>query len=249
MFRERLSYKIIVPGVLITIFAIVVGSLILYLYMRTNIYRVSSERVSTTAELIKKNIERTMLEGKAEVTARLVDDMKTIKGIEQIEVFNHEGREAFKKGALPVEYETIKNLKPGEVFTIRSKDRIVTYVPLENFPSCQACHPSQLKILGAVKVSHVTKGEESRLKGLLITLIILGFIATILLALLFYLILSKKVITPIKLLKKASDDMAGGGFLLIFLSLERRNRRPHFFSERGTQGYKRDTFKGKGSSE
>jgi phosphate/phosphite/phosphonate ABC transporter binding protein len=210
MFRERLSYKIIVPGVLITIFAIVVGSLILYLYMRTNIYRVSSERVSTTAELIKKNIERTMLEGKAEVTARLVDDMKTIKGIEQIEVFNHEGREAFKKGALPVEYETIKNLKPGEVFTIRSKDRIVTYAPLENFPSCQACHPSQLKILGAVKVSHVTKGEEGRLKGLLITLIILGFIATILLALLFYLILSKKVITPIKLLKKASEDMAGG---------------------------------------
>ncbi len=214
MIKRSLGYKIIIPGILITVLGIVIGSAIIYFYMSTNIYRVSFERVGTTAELIKKNIERTMLEGKAEITARIIDDMKSVKGIEHIEVFNHEGRVAFHKGALPVEYETIKNLEPGKVLTLRLKDRIVTYAPLENFPSCQACHPKDLKILGAVKVSHPTSAEANRLKRLLTVLIILGVVATGSLATIFYMILLRTVLRPVKILRRASEDMAEGRFSL-----------------------------------
>lgn len=210
MIKNRLGFKIILPGILLTFLAIIAGSGLLYYYMSSNIYRVSIERIGTTAELIKKNVERTMLEGKAEITARVLQDLKSVKGIEQIEVFNHEGREAFNKGALPIEFENIKKLKPGKVFTIQLKNRIVTYVPLQNFPSCQACHPSQLELLGAVKVSHLTETEKLRLKRLLALLIVLGAVAAVSLAILFYWILLRTVLRPVSLLKKASEEMATG---------------------------------------
>lgn len=208
--RKSLSYKIIFPGLIITVLGIGLGILFVYFYINASIYRISIERISTAAELIKKNIERTMLEGKAEITSRMIEDMKSIKGIEQIEVFNHEGREAFHKGALPVEYETIKNLEPEKVLTLRLKDRIVTYAPLENFPSCQVCHPRELKILGAVKISYLTGLETKRLNRFFIVLIALGAVATFVLASVFYLILLRTVLRPVRLLKKASEEMAEG---------------------------------------
>lgn len=208
--RKSLSYKIIFPGLIITVLGIGLGILFVYFYINASIYRISIERISTAAELIKKNIERTMLEGKAEITSRMIEDMKSIKGIEQIEVFNHEGREAFHKGALPVEYETIKNLEPEKVLTLRLKDRIVTYAPLENFPSCQVCHPRELKILGAVKISYLTGLETERLNRFFIVLIALGAVATFVLASVFYLILLRTVLRPVRLLKKASEEMAEG---------------------------------------
>lgn len=208
--RKSLSYKIIFPGLIITVLGIGLGILFVYFYINASIYRISIERISTAAELIKKNIERTMLEGKAEITSRMIEDMKSIKGIEQIEVFNHEGREAFHKGALPVEYETIKNLEPERVLTLRLKDRIVTYAPLENFPSCQVCHPRELKILGAVKISYLTGLETERLNRFFIVLIALGAVATFVLASVFYLILLRTVLRPVRLLKKASEEMAEG---------------------------------------
>ncbi len=211
MIRDRLGYKIILPGLVITIIGIIAGLGLIYYYMKNNIYRTSFERISTIAELTKRNIERTMLEGKkAELTARIIDDMKSIRGIGLIEVFNHEGREAFKKDALPVEFETIKTLEPGKVFTTKLKDRIVTYVPLENSPSCQPCHPPNLRILGAVKASYSILGEEMRLKDTLRVLLILGLSASIILAGVFYIILLKTVLRPVRLLKNAAEEMKQG---------------------------------------
>lgn len=208
--RKSLSYKIIFPGLIITVLGIGLGILFVYFYINASIYRISIERISTAAELIKKNIERTMLEGKAEITSRMIEDMKSIKGIEQIEVFNHEGREAFHKGALPVEYEIIKTLEPNKLLTLKLKDRIVTHAPLENFPSCQVCHPRELKILGAVKISYLTGLETKRLNRFFIVLIALGAVATFVLASVFNLILLRTVLRPVRLLKKASDEMAEG---------------------------------------
>ncbi|MCX7793280.1 MAG: phosphate/phosphite/phosphonate ABC transporter substrate-binding protein [Thermodesulfovibrionales bacterium] len=210
MIKRRLGYKIILPGVIITLIGVGLFSLLIYYYMSKNIYSTSMEKISTTAELIKKNIERTMLEGKGEITSRMIEDMKSLKGIEQIEVFNHEGREAFRRGSLPVEYEVVKKLEPNKLLTMQLKDRIITYAPLENFPSCRACHPGELKILGAVKVSHLTSGETARLKRFLILLLIIGSISTFSLATVFYLILSRAVLRPIRLIKKASEEMAQG---------------------------------------
>ena len=60
-------------------------------------YSITRESSETTAKIIAADVERTMLEGRADLTKIfLVSDMKKASGIEDISVlWSYEGREAF----------------------------------------------------------------------------------------------------------------------------------------------------------
>jgi len=209
--KRGLEFKVFGVGAVLLVAGILFTSLSVFFFQRAELYTLAGERLESTAGIITKSINRAMLEGRAEAIKDLIAEMKSVGGVEAIEVFNHEGREAFNKEARPVEAGPAKRLSADRAaFTVKEDGSMLFYAPLENLSDCQACHGPELGLLGAVKVSISLQAEQAKLRGFVIFILFGGLLGAGVLAVIFQRVLKRFVVAPIKVLEANAEEMAHG---------------------------------------
>ena len=97
--REKLELKIVAIVAVLLLIGIFAAGFMVLTIEKKSLYSITGVGAEATAKIIAKDVERVMLEGRADLTKTLVDDLKGASGIEKISVFNFQGREAFNKDA------------------------------------------------------------------------------------------------------------------------------------------------------
>jgi methyl-accepting chemotaxis protein len=209
--RKSLEFKVLtVVVVTLLVGAVVAGFFSVYMQKKA-LYSVSESACRNTASVVLKEIETTMVAGRADVTRELLTKLKEVKEIEEVSVFNDEGREAFQEAAPVVESAALAELKAGKARVLKGdKNRLIFFMPLKNGPLCYKCHGEGKSLLGAVKVSvSVEEGYKKALDSVVI-LVAASILATLGFSFLLWVILRRLVISPIKSLSSAAAKIAEG---------------------------------------
>jgi methyl-accepting chemotaxis protein len=208
---ERLETKILGVIVLVLVLGCMFAISVVIYIEKKSLHAVTDRRAAETATVITKSIERTMLEGKADVTRSLVNDLETSKGIEEVYVYNSEGREAFTHTGSVLAADIMDGLiKEKEVISKDTDDAHLIYKPLLNTSGCQECHGTEKVVLGAVQISIPRDFEKKQTNNMLILSVLASFLAIVALTLLMLIALRKVVIRPINEIEKASLMLAEG---------------------------------------
>jgi phosphate/phosphite/phosphonate ABC transporter binding protein len=207
-----LQMKVLAVVAVIFIVGVVSAGFMAVSIQKATLYSVTELATEKTAEIISQNVETTMLEGKADVTKKIVGEMRRVGGIDKITVLNAAGREAFMEGGSALkEASALEELKSGKDRLLRrEKSRIIFYMPLKNLPSCHACHGTDMPILGAVKASISIEKEYKRAMTLITMAIIITIAASFCFSLLLWIMLRKIVIRPVKSIEAAAARVAEG---------------------------------------
>jgi len=209
--REKLELKIIITVLVMLLAGVVIAGAMTMLIEKSTLYGITRENSETTAAIIKKDVEMTMLENRPDLTKKLIDSLRGTAGIAGLHVVNSEGREAFVKDAPVIEADAMKKIISTKAPIVEESSKGYTfYKPLENADSCKGCHAQDGAMLGAVKVSlSIEKEYERAMKS--VTIVILLTIAGALgFSLVLWLMLRKMVISPIKAMENAALRMAEG---------------------------------------
>ncbi|NOY40187.1 MAG: phosphate/phosphite/phosphonate ABC transporter substrate-binding protein [Nitrospirae bacterium] len=207
----KLEKKVL--GVVISVIilgAIFAVTIVIYL-QKKNIYETAQEKMFETATVISTSIERTMLEGRAEITKAMAGDLKALKGVETITILNHEGRVAFDRNAPETEKKHVErfrtNLSP---YALIENGLMTVYKPLIKRSACQQCHKLDSPFIGVVKVSMTLESEKKKISQMAIITIVSSLFAISVLSLIMWLLLRKIVLNPIKKIEKAARHLADG---------------------------------------
>jgi methyl-accepting chemotaxis protein len=211
--REKLELKIM--GFVLVF--LVIGSMwvvSLSYFERKDLLTTAEDNLDTTASILAVNINRAMLERfdrKSKIMWAIVDDLKTVKGIENITILNPKGREAFKKDSPATESSVLQTLSAKHAsFSYVSGKSLIFYKPLENGPSCKGCHPTEGAILGAVKVSMSLEKVYGKSMTFLLWTTIVSVCGIIGFTFVFWRVLRRLVIRPIHSVEKAAEALEQG---------------------------------------
>ncbi|MEK6581420.1 MAG: phosphate/phosphite/phosphonate ABC transporter substrate-binding protein [Nitrospirota bacterium] len=208
---EKLELKIIITVLSMLFVGIVLAGIMTMLIEKSTLYGITEENSKTTAAIVTKNVERTMIENRPDLTKELVEGIRGVGGIEDIRIINFEGREAFKKDSPPEEAATIKKLIDTKMpVMIKDAKKFVLYKPLENTSSCKGCHAQEGSLLGAVKVSLSIEKEYDKAMKSIVTVIILTVLGALGFSLVLWFMLRKMVIVPVKAIEMAALRLAEG---------------------------------------
>lgn len=209
--KKRLEFKILAVVGSILIAGITIAGVMSVSIQKATLYSVAEFGTEKTADIIFRNLETTMVEGRKDIAKKLIEDMGRIRGIENLTVFDAEGRAAFRKDSPVQEEAALRELRSGkERLMVREKSRITYYLPLKNIPSCQACHGTDKPILGAVKVSVTIEKEYKKAMALITMVIVITIVASLCFSILLWIILRKMVISPVRSIEAASARIASG---------------------------------------
>lgn len=209
--RKSLEFKVLAVVVLVLLLGSVVGGFIAVYMQKETLYSVTESAGKNTAAVVLKEIETTMLEGKADVTRGLVKNLKEIREIEELSVFNEEGREAFQEKASATESAAINELKAGKELVLkRDRTRLTYYMPVKNSQSCRRCHGAEKPLLGAMKITISIEKEYKKALSSVAVVVGASLVAALGFSVLLGLMLRKLVISPIKSLNSAAEKIAEG---------------------------------------
>jgi len=209
--KEKLELKIIITVLVMLFIGVVVAGTMTMFIEKATLYSITRENSETTAAIIKKDIEMTMMENRPDLTKKLIDSLRGTAGIAELHVLNSAGREAFNKDAPVTESEAMKKIVSAKAPILEESPRGYTlYKPLENTDLCKACHAQEDAILGAVKVSLSIEKEYERAKKSIATVILLTVIGALGFSFVLWLMLRKMVILPIKTIENAALKLAEG---------------------------------------
>ncbi|MBS1114501.1 MAG: methyl-accepting protein RppA [Nitrospirae bacterium] len=209
--REKLELKILALVIILLLIGICAAAFMVLTIEKKSLYSMTEVGAEATAKIIARDVERIMLEGRADLTDTLLDDLKGASGIEGISVLNYQGREAFKKDAPATDEGIMKKIAETKMpQKINEKTRILFYETLKNKEQCRACHLNDPEILGAVKVSISIEKEYKRSMQLSLIVILVTVIACLSFSIILWMMIRKMVISPIKSLEKAAQELAKG---------------------------------------
>jgi phosphate/phosphite/phosphonate ABC transporter binding protein len=207
----RLEKKILAVVISMISIGALFGTTFIYFYQKDSIYEIAKKKMLVTARVVTNSVERTMLEGKAEVARAMVSDLRTIKGVKSIVLLNHEGREAFHKGEGVTDAPQIERLSDEiSPFALTSGDEMVIYSPLRNTAACQQCHTVKGSILGAVKISLSLTDEREKVASLTRFNVVASVIAILTLSFIIGILLRRIVIHPMRKIENASRHLSEG---------------------------------------
>jgi len=208
---NRLEMKILGVIVLVLVLGCVFAVGVTVFMEKSSLYKVSSLRTMETAQVIAKTIERTMIEGKAEVTRAMVSDLRTTKGIEDVNVYNSEGLEAFGGGGRAIESDVLERLKreKDSISLVRNGYHLI-YRPLLNRGDCRQCHGTDRPVLGAIRIAVPLESEDREVRNMLIFSIVASIAAILGLSILMITALRRMVIRPVREIGRAAELMSDG---------------------------------------
>jgi phosphate/phosphite/phosphonate ABC transporter binding protein len=209
--REKLELKILTMVAILLLIGISAASYMVLTIEKKSLYGKTRMGAKAVANIIARDVERVMLEGRADLTKTVVDDLKGASGIEDISVLNFQGREAFRMDAPVTESEVMKKISGTKAsHDIQDVKRFVFYEPLKNSERCKSCHEADPEILGAVKVTVSIEKEYAMSMNLVRIVILLTVLACFCFSIILWLMIRKMVISPIKSLEKAARELSRG---------------------------------------
>jgi phosphate/phosphite/phosphonate ABC transporter binding protein len=208
---KSLEFKVIGVVFAVLLFGAVAAGFMAVSMQKTALHSITQSTSMRTADIVLKEIEMTMLEGKADFTKAIVAKLKEAQRADEITVLNSEGGEAFLKDSPARESHILTELKAGKNKVLqREENRVTLYMPLKNEPSCRPCHGAEKPVLGAVKFSASFHKEYSEAATSLYKVIAGSVIAVACFSLLIWAMLRKMVISPVKSINSAADRIAEG---------------------------------------
>ncbi|MFZ2196658.1 MAG: methyl-accepting chemotaxis protein, partial [Thermodesulfovibrionales bacterium] len=209
--REKLELKILAIVAVLLLIGISAASFMVLTIEKKSLYNTTRTGAKAAAKIIARDVERVMIEGRADLTKTVVDDLKGASGIEDIAVLNFQGREAFRRDAPATESEVMKKISGTQAsYDIQDVKRFVFYEPLKNSERCKSCHEADPEIIGAVKISVSIEKEYAMSMDLIKLVILLTVIACFCFSIILWLMIRKMVISPIKALEKDAHELSRG---------------------------------------
>jgi phosphate/phosphite/phosphonate ABC transporter binding protein len=209
--HEKLEMKILALVVLLLLIGIVAAGFMVLTIEKKSLYSITEASSESTANVIAKDVERTMLEGRADIVKSLLTELKGASGAEDISLWNFSGRPAFENNAAPVEAEVMKEIARTKApKRMTGVTRITYYKPLENSARCRTCHENDPEILGAVKTSISIEKEYNNAKRLIMIVILATIFASFAFSFILWAMIRRTVITPVKALEGAAMKLSEG---------------------------------------
>ncbi len=209
--KKSLEFKILFTVVVLLIIGNLAAALLAVSIQRKTILTLSNSASYAISNIVLKNIETTMLEGKADTTLKILNEIKTLKSVEGIEVYDPSGREAFKPDSPPREAQALNELISGtERITKKEGYRYIYYMSLKNHAACHRCHGTEKSILGAVKVTISTERESKEAMKMITFVISATVVASIFFSIVLLTMLRRMVLKPVKDIERAASRIAEG---------------------------------------
>lgn len=209
--RKRLEFKILSIVIVLLIIGNISAAIMAVSIQKRTIHLLTESANNAISEIVQKNVEMTMLEGKADVTRRILESVKGVKGLEGIGVYDPDGREAFKPSSPVTEVQAMKELKSGvERITRQQGYQHIFYMSLKNHPSCQRCHGDEKPILGAIKLTISTEKDSKDAMRKIVFVIVATILASVAFSIILWVLLRKIVIMPVKEIERAASRIATG---------------------------------------
>jgi phosphate/phosphite/phosphonate ABC transporter binding protein len=209
--RAKLELKILVLVSVLLLVGIITAGFMVMTIEKSTLYNITESSLESTAKIIVTDVERTMTEGRADLTKILVADLKGASGAEEISLLNSEGRLAFQRDTQPLESETMKKIAQTKApLFIRGVKKLTFYKPLEKGEKCMSCHANDPAILGAVRISFPIEKEYNNAMKLIVIVLLATVLACLCFSIILWAAIRKMVITPIKSLEAAALRLAEG---------------------------------------
>lgn len=210
--RDKLEVKILalVTGLLI-LGICAAGFMVVYIE-KASLYSLTETSTEVTADVIVKDIERIMLEGRAEITKSYMASLKSVRNMDEISLLHFDGHLAFTdKGNTPVDADIMKKMIETKAPLVkREQKRITFYRPLENADRCKACHANDPAVLGAVKLGFSIEKEYNNAMRMIVIVMLATVLACFCFSLVLWVMIRRLVITPIMSLEAAATKLAAG---------------------------------------
>jgi class 3 adenylate cyclase/HAMP domain-containing protein len=241
MFQRYLQLKVVALVVAILILGF--GGLVILNIQRESEALVAGNRETARllAAAIHRSIENGMLEGRPDIIRRLVQELKKeLKDVRVLEVYRHNGVEAFsdletlkeisldsalveriskmrrepgKKISDPLFARAVETLTPQETYEATTDGRVLTlYRPLENALECQDCHSGDHKARGVVRVSLGLERLDANLRAARNRQLLVALLTILGVTVSLMIFLGRVVLRPIALVAAAARRIGSGDF-------------------------------------
>ncbi len=209
--RATLELKILALVAMLLLMGVAAAGFMVMTIEKSSLYGITEGSSEATANIIAKDVERTMLDGSAGNTQELVRELKDASGIKEIAVLNYEGRAAFDNSAPATEQAMLKKIvSSGKPLFVRGVKQLTFYKPLINSEKCKRCHAGDPEVLGAVKASISITSEYNKAVGYIRFVIAATVLASLFFSLILWAVIRKTVISPIRSLEAAALKLSGG---------------------------------------
>ena len=209
--KKSLEFKVLSTVGALIMAGIAAAAVMAVMIQRETLFSVAEVGTEKTALVVFENIQTVMLEGKAQSTRQILEDIRRIPGIEELLILTPDGHEAFNEGSPARETAAMAQLAAGrERITLRQSSRLTCYLPLRNSQSCQACHREAGPLLGAVKISVGIAKEYKRAMSLIMMVIMIIIAASLCFSFVLWKMLRRMVIRPVKSIWGAAARVAEG---------------------------------------
>lgn len=209
----RLDYKILGVVVAVLLVGCLVAIGVVVTLQRNALYEISEKRTTQTADIIATDLERSMIEGNADVTRAMVSDYGSVDILSRIEVVGETGKVAFGLAGEGLDRKLMASLREGQkTLARRERDEINIYRPLINTRECQGCHDSGKTLLGVISLTIPLDTENASVTRFFVISSVASVIVIAGLSAFMILLLRRVVIRPIKRIEAVTERYARGDF-------------------------------------
>ena len=209
--RERLELKILTVVISLLILGILSAGFMVLTIEKKSLYSITEASLESTATIVAQDIARTMLDGKADVTKAMMQELKGLKSIEELAVLHFDGHLAFSSDTKNSETAVMKQLaETKKSFSVRGVKTLIYYKPLLNEDRCKTCHATDPAVLGAVKIALSIEKEYHDAVGNIILVISVTIFAAIFFSAVLWVMIRRMVIKPVKAVEDAAQKLSEG---------------------------------------
>ncbi len=208
---KKLEFKILALVIGLLLLGVITAGIMTMTVEKRSLYFITKASSESVANVVARDIERTMLEGRADIAKALVDDLNKTSGIEGISVLNHEGREAWDENAPLLEKENMEKIALQKMPLFKQGVKNMTYYkPLINTQKCKGCHANDPYLLGAAKITISIEEEYVRAMYIIKMVILVTIFASFMFSMILWVMIRKVIIDPIKLVEQMALKMSKG---------------------------------------
>lgn len=210
--REKLEVKILALVAVLLVIGIVSGGFMVFIIERSSLYSLTETSTGMTASVIAKDVERAMLEGRAEVAKAYIESLRGVNGLDELVLLHYDGRLAFSEKTSPAAHaDVMKEIARTKTPIVqRLEKKFIFYRPLENSERCRGCHATDPEVLGAVKLSISIEKEYNNSIRLIFIVILATVLACFVFSIVLWMMIRMMVITPVKKLEDAAVRLSEG---------------------------------------
>jgi len=218
MFQKSLEWKVL------SLIMVALATILLFLMWLDSGRAVDTdlkhneEKARMLSSAVMKSIENIMLSGQGTLVREALGDLRTVEGVENIHVYNKDGRETFSDSDsvdIPVfSGKAAEILRTGQETeftpTIGGKELFSQVRLLKNESSCQGCHGSDHAYQGVVIVSTSMEEVKAQILNIRILMAVFAIVTLLVIGAILKVLLRITILRPLDRVVKVIKAMTGG---------------------------------------